>query len=398
VRRWLRRAGRLVATLARAQHQDRLVLWAAALAYTTLLSLVPVFTLLLVMAARLEPERAEALLYTLASLLPFSPAAIQETLAEFAQRTAALGWVAVVVSTIAAVNLVYQVEQVMNQVWRVPSRRKWRWRIVSFVTIVVSGPVLLTALLSWLYWVSSRPWYPMVAPLGRPLPALIAAAVLTAVFRVGPHTHVSWRAAAAGAAVATGALVVLYYSFQFYVDFASGLNVIYGSLTVGLFFLISLVLFWLAILLGVEASWAVGHPPYPATRRQAERVLALLSEVSRFGRVDEARVVRVLGKGGDVHFERLLEEPPLLERTPDGYRLAREAQSISLAEVLRRIAPGRPTPARPRRGPGRAAGPGDGTATPGASPPDAAGAPASPTPAEPGPAPPLPPEDGTAGS
>jgi membrane protein len=349
VRRWLRRAGRFVATLIRAQHQDQLALWAAALAYTTLLSLVPVFTLLLVMAARLEPERAEALLHTLAALLPFSPAAIQQSLAEFAQRTAALGWVAVVVSTGAAVNLIYQVEQVMNQVWRVPNRRKWRWRIVSFLTIVVSGPLLLTALMSWLYWLSSRPWYPMIAPLGRPLPALIAAAVLTVMFRVGPHTRVPWRAAAAGAAVATCALVVLYYSFQFYVDFASGLNVVYGSLTVGLFFLISLVLFWLAILLGVEASWVVGHPPYPATRRQAERVLALLAEAARFGRVEEARVVRVLGKGGNVHFEQLLADPALLERTRDGYRLARDANSISLAEVLRRVAPSHPTPARLRR-------------------------------------------------
>ncbi|MBP1619780.1 MAG: ribonuclease, partial [Acidobacteria bacterium] len=228
MRRWPRRAGRFVATLARAQHQDQLVLWSAALAYTTLLSLVPVFTLLLVMAARLEPERAEALLYTLAAMLPFSPAAIQDTLAEFAQRTAALGWVAVAVSTFAAVNLIYQVEQVMNQVWRVPNRRKWRWRIVSFLTIVVSGPLLLTALLSSLYWFSSRPWYPMIAPLGRPLPAVITAAVLTAVFRVGPHTRVPWRAAAAGAVVATSALVLLYFSFQFYVDFASDLNVIYG--------------------------------------------------------------------------------------------------------------------------------------------------------------------------
>ena len=293
-------------------------------------------------------------MYTLAALLPFSPATIQQTLAEFAQRTAALGWVAVVVSTIAAVNLIYQGEQVMNQVWRVPNRRKWRWRIVSFLTIAVSGPLLLTALMSWLYWVSSRPWYPMVAALGRPLPAMIAAAVLTVVFRVGPHTRVPWRAATAGALVATTALVILYYSFQFYVDFASGLNVIYGSLTVGLFFLISLVLFWFAILLGVEASWVVGHPPYPATRRQAERVLALLAEASRFGRVEEARVVRVLGKGGGAHFERLLEEPALLERSPDGYRLARDAQAITLAEVLRRVAPSHPTPARLRRSAGRA--------------------------------------------
>jgi membrane protein len=368
VRRWPRRAGRFVATLARAQHQDQLVLWSAALAYTTLLSLVPVFTLLLVMAARLEPERAEALLYTLAAMLPFSPAAIQDTLAEFAQRTAALGWVAVAVSTFAAVNLIYQVEQVMNQVWRVPNRRKWRWRIVSFLTIVVSGPLLLTALLSSLYWFSSRPWYPMIAPLGRPLPAVITAAVLTAVFRVGPHTRVPWRAAAAGAVVATSALVLLYFSFQFYVDFASDLNVIYGSLTVGLFFLISLVLFWFAILLGVEASWVVGHPPYPASRRQAERVFALIAEAARHGRVDEARVARVLGKGGEVHFKRLLEEPALVERTPDGYRLARDAEAISLADVLHRVAPGYPANAR-RRHPSATAEP---TSAPDVAPPVAA--------------------------
>ncbi len=332
----LRSFGRFVAELVRAQHRDKLMLHAGALAYTTLLSLVPILTVLLVAAASVDPERGESLVRGIAAVLPFSPEQVQSTLAAFARRTVRLGWLAIAVSFVITLNAFYQIEEVINTVWGVARRRQWRRRLGSFAALMVSGPLLLAVLFSFLYWLSSRPWYPVIAPLGRPLPALFAVAALTALYRWVPNTNVPWRAALAGAGVATFALLTLHVGFQEYLTLAVDVNVIYGSLTFVLFFLVSLFLFWFAVLLGAEASWVVGHAPQAAPQPEVEQVLALLVEVHRRGHVDPERAATLVG---EATIQRLLEEPAILTRSPEGYQLDRASDAITVAEVLGRLAP-----------------------------------------------------------
>lgn len=259
MRKHLRDLASFLDELVRAQHRDQLLLRAAALAYTTLFSLVPIYTVILVTAARVDPEQAELLVTAISAVLPFSPAQVQATLTQFAQRTASLGWIAVAVSFLVVMNLFYQIEEVINSLWEVPERRNWRWRLASFTALLVWGPLFLLVLFSSLYWLSSRPWYPLVAGVGRPLPAVFAILVLTTLYRWVPHTRVPWRAAWHGSLVATVTLLILHVGFQAYLSFATTLNVIYGSLTFVLLFLVSLFLFWLAVLLGAEASWVSEH-------------------------------------------------------------------------------------------------------------------------------------------
>jgi hypothetical protein len=221
----------------------------------------------------------------------------------------------------------------------VPQRRKLRWRVASFVAVLIWGPVLLVVLFSGLYWVSSRPWYPNVAWLGRPLPALFAVGVLTLLYRLVPHTKVPWKAAAAGAGVATGAMLAIHLGFQAYLAAAGRLNVIYGSLSLLLLFLVSLYLFWFAVMLGVEASWVVGHVPTPIPAPLLETVIGVLLETSRNGFLTRERVERELGdRAGDI-LALLTRGPEILLRSRGGFQLARNAEEISVGEVVRRVCP-----------------------------------------------------------
>jgi membrane protein len=337
LRGWLRGLARFVAELARAQYRDQLILRAAALAYTTLLSIVPVMTVALVMVARVQPERAAKVVAAIAAVFPFSPAHVQATLAAFAERTAALGWVAVVISVLITFNAFWQVEEVINAIWGLPRRRRWEVRLVSFATVVVTGPLLLAALFSGLYWLSSRFWYPLVAPLLRPLPALLAAVALTAFYRWVPHTRVPWRAAVTGAGVGALALTVLHLSFQTYFGLAGNLNnVVYGSLAMLLFFLVSLFLLWFAILLGAEASWVVGNVA-PAPRTEGvRRLLELLAAIYSSGTLSTDAVVRLLGHTGDDVLARLAAAPPILLGAASGWRLARPPEAITVEDVRER--------------------------------------------------------------
>ena len=131
-----------MAELARAQHRDQLMLRAGALAYTTLFSFVPLLTVALVMVARVQPENAEIVVRAIATVIPFSTDGVQKTLTLFAQRTAALGLVAVIFSVLVTFNAFYQIEEVINAIWGIPHRRKWQLRLFSFAMVLLSGPLL----------------------------------------------------------------------------------------------------------------------------------------------------------------------------------------------------------------------------------------------------------------
>jgi membrane protein len=313
------------------------MLRAGALAYTTLLSIVPLLTVALVTVGRVQPERAAVVVRAIAMVLPFSPMRVQAILAAFAHRTAALGWLAIVISVFVTFNAFWQIEEVINAIWGFPRRRRWEVRLVSIGTLLVTGPLLLTALFSALYWLSSRSWYPLVAPLTRPLPALLAAMVLTALYRWVPHTKVSWRAAFTGAGVGALSLTLLHLAFQTYVGLASDLNVIYGSLAMLLFFLLSIFLLWFAILLGAEASWVVGHAlPVPQSEG-SRRLLNVLVAIDRQGSLSTDAIVRLLGHSGNDLLARLAAAPAILTGGSAGWRLARAPESITVIEVRERV-------------------------------------------------------------
>jgi membrane protein len=343
VRRFLAVAARFVGQVAQAQARDNISLHAGALAYTTLVSLVPLLTVALVTVARIQPERAEVVVRAIATMLPFSPARVQATLTMFAERTLSLGWPAVAVSVLVALFTFYQIDEVVNTVWGVPQRRPWRWRIVSFFLVLFWGPVLLTALFSGLYWLSAQPWYPAVAPAARPLPALFAFAALAGLYRWVPHTHVRWRAAAAGAAAATALIILLHLGFQLYVEAASDLNVVYGSLAVLLFFLVSLYFFWLAILLGAEVSWVAGHFSVPSAP-PAAAVVALVEILRRQGKVSRDQARALLGAAAEQSLAALSARPALLEPDPDGWHLVVPEETVTVALVSDRLGGRLPEP------------------------------------------------------
>lgn len=82
-----------------------------------------------------------------------------------------------------------------------------------------------------------------------------------------------------------------------YFLFAADLNVIYGSLSLLLFFLFSLFLFWLAVLLGAEGSWVAGHVHPSARPGGFEAVLELFLSIRREGSLSTDAVLRKLGNG-----------------------------------------------------------------------------------------------------
>ncbi len=250
-------------TLGRKAARDHLTLYAGALAYTTLLALVPMATVAFAVATRINPEEATRVIQTLAELLPYSPQQVQESLAAFARRTAALGAAAVVLAFAAALSALAQIEQAFVAMAG-PRRRRRLLRLASLAGFLLVGPLLLLALVgleATLAWPASPL---LLRPVRLAATGLAGLVLLTLVYRVLPPRSVPWRAAAAGAVVGESASYLVSALVKLYASWVPQLNVVYGPLSLLLLLLLSLMLFWLAVLLGGEVALLLAAEPVKA--------------------------------------------------------------------------------------------------------------------------------------
>lgn len=220
-------------------------------------------TVAFAVATRINPEEATRVIQTLAELLPYSPQQVQESLAAFARRTAALGAAAVVLAFAAALLALTQIEQAF--VAMAGQRRRRRLlRLASLAGILLFGPLLLLALLGLeasLAWPAS---FLPLRPVRLVVTGLAGLGLLTLMYRFLLPRSIRWRAAAAGALVGEGASYLVSVLVKLYASLVPQLNVVYGPLTLLLLLLLSLMLFWLAVLLGGEVALLLAGEPVKA--------------------------------------------------------------------------------------------------------------------------------------
>jgi membrane protein len=241
---------------------DRGIDRSAALAYVTLLSLVPLLATVAALYRAFFSFDVNRLIELVTVVLPYEPgteqhAALMANLGEFVTRASTLGYIGSLVFIAIAFRLFQSVETTFNDIWRVASGRPASIRVFSFTMLVFWGPVVVGLGSSLLLWMGHQPWAPsqgLVLSLARwALPML----GLTMVYWLAPHTGVRIGAAIAGGLVATLGLHILRSVFLWYIDLFPEINIIYGSATLMVLFLVSLFAFWMLVIVGVEVSYVV---------------------------------------------------------------------------------------------------------------------------------------------
>ncbi len=181
-----------------------------------------------------------------------------------------------------------RIEDAFNDIWGVTRGRPWHLRVIQYWFALSLGPLLLlsaAALTSgpYLGWVRG-----LIAHTGvagemalrlalRLLPYLILSGAFALLYLYLPHTKVQWRAAAVGGVVA-GVLWQLNQQFSvLYVSRVVSNTNIYGSLGAIPVFMIGLYVSWNILLFGAQVAYAWQN-------RRAylqERQLELLNQSSR---------------------------------------------------------------------------------------------------------------------
>lgn len=269
-------------TLRRAR-QERLPQIAGTLAFTTLLSIVPLLAVSFALFTRFPIfSRFEAALeeHLLKSMLPADIArTVLRYLHQFAANASGLTWVGSLFLLCAAIAMLLTVENAFNQIWQVRRRRPFVRRVGLYLAALAIGPSVLAASLwasacliglsvGWLAPVSG--WATFLLGSG---PVVLNAMGLACLYRFLPNARVRWRDALLSGVVASLLLEAGKHGFAAYVLTLPTYKAVYGAFAVVPVFLLWMYFSWLATLFAglIAAHLGSGARPMSHPRHYDRR-------------------------------------------------------------------------------------------------------------------------------
>ena len=241
---------------------------AASLAFTTLLSIVPLLTVTLAVVSKLPVSaKLSAALerFLLDNLLPEKAGQVIATyILQFSQKAHQLTVLGSLMLVVTAFILMLTIDRTFNAIWRVSRPRRLASRIPVYALVLILGPALLGAGLAAttfivstsLGWVDEPPW--VRALLFRMLPDLFMAGLFSLLYFAVPDREVRPMHAVIGGTAAAFGLVLVQRAFGLYIVKFSVYSLIYGAFAVVPIFLVWLYLSWSVVLTGalITASLA----------------------------------------------------------------------------------------------------------------------------------------------
>lgn len=290
---------------------------AASLAYTTLLSLIPLLVAFTYTLSkyfqRAFPGLQSQVDSALNSIIPYDSPAIMYHLARFRENATTASTVGIALFMIVAFRLFLAVEGAVNSIWKVRSGRGYKQKIIAFTMLFFWGPLLMGLSFTTTSMLE-RNRYLRVLFEGQLIFVIVPIVVLfigfTMLFWLVPSTRVRLPAAMVGALVTTALFTLVRYLFSIYSAYlmSGRLNLIYGTIGLMVIFLIAIETMWVVILLGVEVSyvWQNLYGVLRATEQQVQ---------------DQPQFDLYFGLRGLIEIARRFDRR---EEPPSAYRLAEQ--------------------------------------------------------------------------
>lgn len=239
--------------------QAQLPLVASSLAYTTILSVIP---LLAVSFALFQAFGGQETLnktltpYILNNLAEGVSDEVVEKLESFIANAhgSAIGLGGLIGLIITSMSMLFSIEKAINRVWHAPMTRSLFQRISSYWLFITLGPLALAVAVGFMS--TSQ------IPLTRLFPSgtgafLMTALVFSAIYKFVPHTQVSKRCAVISGVATAAAFILAQNGFRIYTARTVSYNKIYGSLAAIPVMLLWIYIVWMIILSGAALTAAL---------------------------------------------------------------------------------------------------------------------------------------------
>jgi len=239
--------------------EDQLGLTASSLTFTTMLSLVPLFTVALAIFTAFPMfAKLQNVLQTwlIESLIPDNIARqVLGYLAQFSSKASKLGVLGLVFVTSTALTLIFTIDRTLNNIWRVKKARSLTRRVLIYWAALTLGPLLLGASLTMTSYVVTL----SSSAVGGASGIGVAVSVLefgmltmgtAALYRYVPNTEVKWTHAwSGGLFVATG-IELAKKALAWYLASVPTYSAVYGAFATIPILLLWIYVVWVIVLLG----------------------------------------------------------------------------------------------------------------------------------------------------
>jgi len=251
---------------------------AGALAYTTLVSLVPLTVAVFAMFSAFpvfQPARDTLVTFVFANFVPAAGEAVQDAMLGFANNASKLTGVSILVMLFSALAMMISIEDRLNRIWRVPAPRSWGSRILLYWAALTLGPVLVVGGVAITSYVTAMPLlHGAIGQVGvvargllGVLPFLVTFFTLWLMYTGIPSCPVPRRDAAVGALLGAVLFEVARWGFSMFVRHAHTYQQIYGVLAAIPIFLLWIYLSWIIVILSASIAASMSAFEYETPRR-----------------------------------------------------------------------------------------------------------------------------------
>ncbi|WP_273432633.1 YihY family inner membrane protein [Chitinibacter tainanensis] len=336
---------------------DRCLNTAGSLTYTSLLALVPLFTIALTVISAFPmfsglSSRFRG--FIISNLVPDAAGKVvgvyMRQFADNADRLTAFGMIGLLAT---AILLMTTIEKSVNDIWRVRRQRKLLPRTLTYWATLTLAPLLIGLSLSLTNWISNQAggfasgFDFSLIKIGPPLLVFCS---LTLLYMALPNCFVPRHHATTAALITTALLEVMKWLFALYLKQFGTYKLVYGAFASFPIFLLWLYVCWVIVLTGavISATLSYWHndgwqwSQHHGTRfEQAMSILAELAKAhtnSYILHIDELRKRVGLGVDATQNLLDQMAEKGWVESNRDGqWFLAGSAANIGLDQVFELI-------------------------------------------------------------
>ncbi len=240
--------------------QDRLGVAAGSLTFTTLIALVPFFTVVLALFTAFPTFgkfQGAVQTWLVQSLVPDAISRqVLGYLTQFATKASRLGAFSMVFLLMTALSLVLTIDRTLNAIWRVRQSRPLGQRVLVYWAVITLGPLVLAGSLSLSSYMLSASRglvqaVPDIVVLGLDaIEFLLLMACLAALYRYVPNTPVQRSHAWAGALLAAVGIELARRLLAVYISAVPTYSAVYGAFATVPILLVWIYVGWMVILLG----------------------------------------------------------------------------------------------------------------------------------------------------
>ena len=251
---------------------------AASLAYTTILSLVPMITIATILIGYLPKVIQVKNAFKTWLLDTYMPGGINQQvfiyLDQFSAQARGLTLLGIAGLFITAIMTLSVIEKAFNQIFKVHQSRPLFKKVLIYSAATFLGPILLGAgiYLSGALFSATEGWiealsigFSLIATIA---PILLAVLVFAVVYKVLPYSQILWKDALFGALFAAISFELMKFGFALFLTHTAFYKTVYGA-----FAIFPLALLWIYLTWWITLAGAVLVANLPSIRSGLIRVI-----------------------------------------------------------------------------------------------------------------------------